>query len=219
MKIEKVSDTQLKLSLTKSDLAERHIQLEDLIRPNEKTQQLFRDIMEQAMEQCDFIAENTPLMVEAAPLGMDGIMIIVTKMDGNEKAGSGINLFQNTKESHRYKKTALAVEDKSNEDDSDVLIYSFAELDDVIDVSIRLDAFFYGNSALYKYQERYFLILQGNTYGNDEHAGNIALILDEYGQKHVSTALSSYFLMEHGEVIIKEDAVKSLASSFGNNEA
>lgn len=54
MKIERVSDTQLKLTLTKADLAERDIKLEDLIRPGEKTQQLFRDIMEQAMEECDF---------------------------------------------------------------------------------------------------------------------------------------------------------------------
>ena len=219
MKIEKVSDTQLKLSLTKSDLAERHIQLEDLIRPNEKTQQLFHDIMEQAMEQCDFIAENAPLMVEAAPLGMDGIMIIVTKMDGNEKAGSGINLFQNTKESHRYKKTPLAAENEGSKDDADVLIYSFAKLDDVIDVSLRLQPFFYGNSALYKYTERYFLTLHGNTYGSDENADNIALILDEYGQKHISTTLSAYFLMEHGDAIIKEDAIKTLASHFGKKEA
>ena len=79
MKIERVSDTQLKLTLTKADLAERDIQLEDLIRPGEKTQQLFRDIMEQAMEECDFITENTPLMVEAVPVGLDGIMIIVTR--------------------------------------------------------------------------------------------------------------------------------------------
>ena len=61
MKIERVSDTQLKLTLTKADLAERDIKLEDLIRPGEKTQQLFRDIMEQAMEECDFITENIPL--------------------------------------------------------------------------------------------------------------------------------------------------------------
>ena len=58
MKIERVSDTQLKLTLTKADLAERDIKLEDLIRPGEKTQQLFRDIMEQAMEECDFITET-----------------------------------------------------------------------------------------------------------------------------------------------------------------
>ena len=60
MKIERVSDTQLKLTLTKADLAERDIQLEDLIRPGEKTQQLFRDIMEQAMEAVSYTHLTLP---------------------------------------------------------------------------------------------------------------------------------------------------------------
>ncbi len=216
MKIEKISDTQLRLSLTKSDLAERHIQLEDLIRPSEKTQKLFHDIMEQAMEECDFIAENAPLMVEAAPLGLDGIMIIVTKMDGNEKPKSGINLFQNTKESHRYKKTALTSDEDIQDKNIETIIYSFAELDDVIDVSLRLGSLFCGNSALYKYKNQYFLILEGNTYSKEEGAEIIPLILEEYGQKESSSTLSAYFLAEHGETLLKENAVTSLANGFGN---
>lgn len=97
MKIERVSDTQLKLTLTKADLAERDIKLEDLIRPGEKTQQLFRDIMEQAMEECDFITENTPLMVEAVPVGLDGIMIIVTKVESKDKNSNPTELFNQQK--------------------------------------------------------------------------------------------------------------------------
>ena len=76
MKIERISENQLKLTLTKADLAERKIKLEDLISPSERTQKLFRDIMEQALDEEDFISENTPLMVEAIPSGGDGIMII-----------------------------------------------------------------------------------------------------------------------------------------------
>ena len=40
--------------------------------------------MEQALDEYDFVAENTPLMVEAVPVGMDGIMIIVTKVSGRD---------------------------------------------------------------------------------------------------------------------------------------
>ena len=40
MKIERISENQLKLTLTKDDLKERDIQLEDLITPSEKTQKL-----------------------------------------------------------------------------------------------------------------------------------------------------------------------------------
>ncbi|HIY03743.1 MAG TPA: adaptor protein MecA [Candidatus Anaerotignum merdipullorum] len=216
MKIEKVSDTQLKLTLTKADLAERDIQLEDLIRPGEKTQQLFRDIMEQAMEECDFITENTPLMVEAVPIGLDGIMIIVTKVENKDKNASSLDLFSQMKDTHRFKKKPLAVEDaEAKEDDDDILVYSFTHLDDVIDVSVRIAPLFHGGSSLYKNNGRYFLILQGNTYTAEEPMDDLEIILEEYGQKHVSTLLSKYYLAEHGESLIAEKAVKTLATSFG----
>ena len=126
MKIERVSDTQLKLTLTKADLAERDIKLEDLIRPGEKTQQLFRDIMEQAMEECDFITENTPLMVEAVPVGLDGIMIIVTKVESKDKNSNPTELFNQAKDLHRFKKKPLATEETETKEDDDLLVYSSA---------------------------------------------------------------------------------------------
>lgn len=215
MKIERVSDTQLKLTLTKADLAERDIKLEDLIRPGEKTQQLFRDIMEQAMEECDFITENTPLMVEAVPVGLDGIMIIVTKVESKDKNSNPTELFHQAKDLHRFKKKPLATEEAEAKEDDDLLVYSFSKLDDVIDLSIRLEPLFHGASSLYKNESRYFLVMQGNTYTTEETIDDLETILDEYGQKHISTLLSKYYLAEHGETIIGEKAIKALALSFG----
>ncbi len=215
MKIERVSDTQLKLTLTKADLVERDIRLEDLIHPGEKTQKLFREIMEQAMEECDFVTENAPLMVEAVPVGLDGIMIIVTKVEDKEKGQSALNLFTQAKDNRRYKKKPLSEEEAEIKEDDDILIYSFAHLDDVIDLSIRLEHFFHGGSALYKHNHRYFLVLQGNTYTSDETIDDLEIILDEYGEKHISSLLSKYYLAEHGECMIAEKAIKSLAMSFG----
>ena len=189
MKIERVSDTQLKLTLTKADLAERDIKLEDLIRPGEKTQQLFRDIMEQAMEECDFITENTPLMVEAVPVGLDGIMIIVTKVESKDKNSNPTELFNQAKDLHRFKKKPLATEETETKEDDDLLVYSFSKLDDVIDLSIRLEPLFHGTSSLYKNEGRYFLVMQGNTYTTEETIDDLETILDEYGQKHISTVL------------------------------
>ncbi len=215
MKIERVSDTQLKLTLTKADLVERDIRLEDLIHPGEKTQKLFREIMEQAMEECDFVTENAPLMVEAVPVGLDGIMIIVTKVEDKEKGQSALNLFTQAKDNRRYKKKPLSEEEAEIKEDDDILIYSFAHLDNVIDLSIRLEPLFHGGSALYKHNHRYFLVLQGNTYTSDETIDDLEIILDEYGEKHISSLLSKYYLAEHGECMIAEKAIKSLAMSFG----
>ena len=216
MKIEKISDNQIKLILTKSDLLERDIQLEELASPSEKTQALFRDIMEQALEECDFVSGNTPLMVEALPVGMDGIMIIVTKIEDKEQKGNNFRLISQTKEQRRFKKKPLAAYETSSDSDIDVLIYSFHTLDDVIDVSVRLSEAYHGSSSLYKQQNRYFLILQNDQPADELETEDLDWILGEYGQKHVSSPLSKSYLMEHGEPILKNKAVKTLAKSFSS---
>lgn len=208
MKIERISENQLKLTLTKADLAEREIKLEDLITPSEKTQKLFRDIMEQALDEEDFISENTPLMVEAVPSGGDGIMIIVTKVNNKEKKAAGEDL-------RRWKKKPMDTLAHKEEKNSDILIYSFPALDDVIHVSVRLDGTFKGESAVYKNENKYFLVLQGDTYTTEESSEEIERILKEYGQKHISTPLAKYYLLEHGETLVAEKAVKALAKTFG----
>ena len=215
MKIERISENQLKLTLTKDDLKERDIKLEDLITPSEKTQKLFRDIMEQALDEEDFVSsENTPLMVEAVPMGTEGIMIIVTKVN-NKDGKKPSDLLQQAQEMRRWKKKPLDTLEHAEEKNSDILIYSFPELDDVIHVSLRLDGAFKGDSAVYKNEGKYFLVLQGDTYTAEESSADLELILKEYGQKHVSTPLAKYYLLEHGETLIADKAVKALAKTFG----
>ena len=216
MKIERISENQLKLTLTKDDLKERDIKLEDLISPSEKTQKLFRDFMEQALDEEDFVSENTPLMVEAVPMGTEGIMIIVTKVNNKDKKGNtAADLLQQAQETRRWKKKPLDTLEHAEEKNSDILIYSFPELDDVIRVSLRLDGGFKGESSVYKNDGKYFLVLQGDTYTAEESSDELELVLKEYGQKHVSTPLAKYYLLEHGETIITDKAVKALAKTFG----
>ena len=45
MKVEKISENQIKRTLTSSDLKENNIRLDDLTKPNEKAQELFKKIM------------------------------------------------------------------------------------------------------------------------------------------------------------------------------
>lgn len=215
MKIERISENQLKLTLTKDDLVERDIKLEDLIQPSEKTQRLFHDIMEQALDETDFIEENAPLMVEAMPMGVDGITIIVTKVSKEKGKRDSSELLSRTQDLHRWKKKPLDTLERSAEEVSDLLIYSFPELDDVIRLSLQLTDHFHGESELYKNEGRYFLILQKDTYAAAESEQDPEWLLKEYGQKHISSPLAKYYLLEHGEAIIPEQAVKALAKTFG----
>ncbi|KXL53920.1 adapter protein MecA 2 [Anaerotignum neopropionicum] len=215
MKIERVSENQLKLTLTRADLVERDLKLEDLINPSEKTQKLFRDIMEQALDEYDFINESTPLMVEAVPVGVDGIMVIVTKIDPKNKSENPMDLLFKNKEAHKWKKKPLDAIDTSSNENEDLLIFSFRTLDDAIHASLRLHGSYQGESELHKNNERIFLVLQADTYA-DESDDYTELILDEFGQKHISTSLAKYYLLEHGETLISANAVEILAKTFGD---
>ena len=93
MKIEKISNSQIRCILTGEDLASRQLRLSELAYGSEKARALFRDMMEQAAIQCGFDAENYPLMIEAIPLGADSIVLIVTKVDNPEELDTRFSNF------------------------------------------------------------------------------------------------------------------------------
>ncbi|MBO8434129.1 MAG: adaptor protein MecA [Tyzzerella sp.] len=217
MKIEKISENQIKFTLTKSDLTERDIRIEDLTKTNEKTNALFKEIMEQAMKEYGFHTKDAPLMVEAVPAAMDGIMIIVTKLqdDKNNKKDTKLNMIKQSKELNRFKRKSLdTFEKESKPDDSTILIYSFKNIDDVTNACERVQDIFNGISSLYKYDDKYFLIIQNDASKSPSDLSDIELMVSEYGEKHISTSISKYFLMEHGEKLIENKAVSLLSTSF-----
>lgn len=214
LKIEKINESQIKLILTQADLSERDIKLEDLTMPSEKTQALFHDIMEKALEEYDFISENTPLMVEAVPVGLDGIMIIVTKIDTKNSEVLGAKMFSQQKDLRRFRRKPLMFQEGEMDKNSDILIYSFSKLDDVIDFSLRIADTYHDASSLYKLHDRYFIVLQMKQDGDENKAEELEMILGEYGQKHISTQLSKYYLLEHGETIIENKAITILSKTF-----
>ena len=221
MKIERINENQIKLTLTKSDLSERNIKIEDLTKTNEKTTALFRDIIEKAFEECGFEAENTPLMVEAMPASMDGIMIIVTKLEEGKTSDidNKINIMKQTKDFNNFspfkRKPLYNPNSQIKGDDNQLIIYSFDNIDDIINISERVKNKFNGISSLYKYDNRYFILLQNPSNSQKKYDfSNIEDIIGEYGQKHISAVLSKYFLIEHGEKIIENQAIDILCSNF-----
>ena len=68
MKIEKVSENQIRCTLTKEDLASRELKISELAYGTEKAKNLFRDMMRQANFEFGFEAEDIPLMIEAIPV-------------------------------------------------------------------------------------------------------------------------------------------------------
>lgn len=93
MKIEKISDNQIRCTLTREDLVSREIRLSELAYGSEKAKDLFRDMMQKAADDFGFDADNAPLMIEAIPLPSDTIILIITKVDDPDSLDHRISRF------------------------------------------------------------------------------------------------------------------------------
>ena len=81
MKIEKISETQIRCTLSRQDLADRDLKISELAYGSDKAKDLFRELMVQASYECGFEAEDIPLMIEAIPVSGDCLVLVVTKVE------------------------------------------------------------------------------------------------------------------------------------------
>ena len=81
MKIERISDNQIRCTLSKRDLIDRQIKISELAYGSERAKELFRDMMEQANIDFGFDTEDIPLMIEAIPTSRESLVLVITKVD------------------------------------------------------------------------------------------------------------------------------------------
>lgn len=212
MKIEKISNTQIKVMLTKKDLADRNLKITEIAYGSEKTQELFREMMDEAIREFGFKAENVPLMIEAVPLGTDGIMLLVSKVDGDAPAETGVNMLPKAlKERLFVKKHVEDLPEEISFGDCPVSIYSFENLDDVTSLCVHINGIYDGMSTLYKDKNIYYMAIA--SYGvNDMSADGFDALVSEFGTKHISNSVARAYLDEHAEVIIANKAVDVLGN-------
>ena len=118
MKLEKLSDTQIRCTLSKEDLSQRQLHLSELAYGSEKAKELFRDMMQQASIELGFEADNIPLMIEAIPISNDCLVLVVTKVEDPDELDTRFSRF-----------SKINMEDSFDEDFSDIDDTDFEEMD------------------------------------------------------------------------------------------
>ena len=119
MKIEKISDNQIRCTLTKEDLDSHQIRISELAYGTDKAKKLFREMMQQAQIEIGFEADNIPLMIEAIPVNGESVILIVTKVEDPEELDTRFSKFS------PYKKTK---QDTLHFDGADNIIDIFQKL-------------------------------------------------------------------------------------------
>lgn len=93
MKIEKLNENQIRCTLSKSDLAEHHVRLQELAYGTERAKALFRDMMQKASDDVGFEVGDIPLMIEAIPVNPDCLILIITKVEDPEELDTRFSRF------------------------------------------------------------------------------------------------------------------------------
>lgn len=241
MKLEKLNDNQIRCTLTKTELADRQIKLSELAYGSEKAKSLFRDMMLQASAEFGFEANDIPLMIEAIPMPNDCIVLIITKVSDPEEldtrfsnfTASGTDVISEPKKAVSpegadeildifkrmveqglkeisQEKNASAPAKKTDQMDL-TRLYSFGDLDSIIDAAHILKDYYQGENRLYKNADEkiYYLVLSKSSHTPEEF-NKICNILTEYGSSETYSKATEAYMAEHYDLVIKKQALQKL---------
>ena len=281
MKLERLSENQIRCTLNKADLADRELLLNELAYGTDKAKELFRDMMEQASEELGFEVNDIPLMIEAIPVSPDCLILIITKVEDPEELDTrfsrfskytdieidtseetdadnsenatidedNLSLFESTaslmetisdivdnieqvkkqtengKNSNfiplsaalreNAKKKAEKEKSSKKKESSEInyRIFSFQNINDISKAAVMVAPIYHDDNSLYKSpSDNHYYLIVNNQSGDMENYQRVCNLLSEYGTKVKANYAMPYYFSEHFKLIIKKDAIQTLAS-------
>lgn len=98
LKIERLSENQIRCTLNKADLADKELKISELAYGTAKAKELFKEMMQQASIELGFEVDDIPLMIEAIPVSPDCLILIVTKVEDPEELDTRFSRFSKVSE-------------------------------------------------------------------------------------------------------------------------
>lgn len=197
MRIERLSENRIKVTLTTEDLLKWNITYETLLPDNPDTNRFFRDIISQAIQQTGIKLDSCRLTVEAMKRDGNTYVIIIMKniCDKNKPA----------RYKFRWKK-------KTGSFFAQVLIYSFQSMNDLEKFAKNNSCYcflFDGKNSLFRDKEKLVLVV-----ALSEELYDYAILFDdricEYADRKKMGVLYQSYLNEYANLIIKDTALKTI---------
>ena len=239
MRLERISDDQIRCDLTREDLGQRGIRLEDLTYGSSAAEDLFRELVEEAGERFHMDFSDVPCVIEAVPMG-DVLTLFLTRVEDPEelnlryarfteregeestapapvqRVDDVISLVKQMAEhaSHASaEKTEAGPAAKAPAKEASVpltLVFRFADTDRAGEAAAAVQPFFAGESFLYRADDGLYLTIEkGET--STEDFNRACNILMEYGQLVSGTQVRAAWLSEHARCLIAGKAIRVLA--------
>lgn len=240
MKFKKLNENSVRCLISKEEMFDMGIDIDDLIDDHSKAEEFLRDVVEQAKDEVGFETTGNAFNVQLSIMPEGDISLMITE-DENTKLRNMLSQFkerikefqENVKEAQNgqteegeelleddeiIEDGTVSQEDKAEDGEVqsqevrqylEIPLYAqFASLDICIRVSRILSWLGKVESALYKYQDSYYMKFCLNQL--DIGITEAILTISEYSMSVFPEGQGSDIIVEHGTVMLAEDAIEFL---------
>lgn len=200
MKIEKIAEDQIKITITIDDLEARNIDLYSFMYNSPESQDLFWDVMNEAERELDFNVDDSMIYVEASTSGGGNFTLIVTRT--NEKPTIKFNTKKQIKKENvklKRKRMPIVMTDT---------IYNFSTFDDICNFCKIIDTSKLKGNVLYFMNDTYYLKVSEMPYTS----------ILEYATIVRASSMFESKINEYGKVLIEQDALQTISKYFNKKK-
>ncbi|MGN1271361.1 MAG: adaptor protein MecA [Clostridia bacterium] len=203
MKIEKLTENKIRITLNLNDLEEEHIDLHSFMSNSPESQALFYNLLSQAEKEVGFYTKDYKLMIEAIAIPEGNFILTITRLPEKEQS-----------------KRQVKIKRKTSTVNEGLVIYSFNSFDDYCEfckyLSLHLKSENYlklKKVSLCLYNSKYYLCIHINK-SNLPIVKAINCEISEFGNSVNNPDLFERKLLEYGKVIFKTNAILNCVKTF-----
>ena len=208
MKIEKITENKIRITLKREEFKDKKIDINELLLTSADSQKLFLEILNQAEKEINFDTTGHKLLIEASTENNEVFIFTITKYLEHDIL---------VKSQH---KKLLSTKKNSKMFISSPLIYRFESFDCFCEFCLFLHTNsninfkkLYKSAALYLFNNNYYLVLDNLNLENS----NLSFFYSSLLEFSVIEKYSRNFifkLKEHGKVILKNNAITTCIQYF-----
>lgn len=207
MKIEKLTDNKIRITLNSADLEENNIDFHTFMSNSIESQKIFIDMLDKAEKEVGFITDDYRVMIEALFMSNGNFVLTVTRLETE-------------KSNNTYKKKKVNIKRKVCQINTEKAIYCFNTFDEYCafcnflnnNILKYMDDFA-DNISLFEYNSKYYLVIS-NIHINTNLLRTFCSSIIEFARFIEDASLFENKLIEYGNLIMKDHAIDTCIRHF-----
>lgn len=209
MKVEKINENKIRITLTLEELSKRKISIKDIEKNSVLARELFVNLIEEYNLEEDFPLDGSQFFIEARSDSSNLFIVTITKIENMPEVET-YDLPQKTKIKKKNKKDLNNLKQPLNYT-IDSFVYMFDSLETILEMcdKTKKEKLFFGKNSLYKNENNYFLIFSKSSVKNKKFIKTF-VFLSEYCSTYYSYDIFGISIKEKSKIIIENNALQKL---------